>query len=377
MNTEEEMTIQGFKGFDKDFKCQGFQFEVGKTHEHEGPIQLCPTKEQAAKGLGGFHFCEDPFDVWKYYPVLDENAGSNRFALVEAEDVSKDRDGDSKRVANKLTIKLELSLKALVEAGVKFFFEKTDFVKEIGRAKECSGNAAQLAASGNAAKLAASGNAAKLAASGYAAKLAASGNAAKLAASGDAAQLAASGYAAKLAASGDDAQLAASGYAAKLAASGYAAKLAASGDDAQLAASGYAAKLAASGNAAKLAASGNAAKLAASGDAAQLAASGDDAQLAASGDDAQLAASGNAAKLAASGNAAKLENSGARGICAGVGIHNMARGKIGCWLVLAEYENTAAGWCVVGVTAGRVDGKKIKADIFYKLEGGKFVVARD
>ena len=359
MNTEEEMTIQGFKGFDKDFKCQGFQFEVGKTHEHEGPIQLCPTKEQAAKGLGGFHFCEDPFDVWKYYPVLDENAGSNRFALVEAEDVSKDRDGDSKRVANKLTIKLELSLKALVEAGVKFFFEKTDFVKEIGRAKECSGNAAQLAASGNAAKLAASGNAAKLAASGYAAKLAASG------------------YAAKLAASGDDAQLAASGYAAKLAASGYAAKLAASGDDAQLAASGYAAKLAASGNAAKLAASGNAAKLAASGDAAQLAASGDDAQLAASGDDAQLAASGNAAKLAASGNAAKLENSGARGICAGVGIHNMARGKIGCWLVLAEYENTAAGWCVVGVTAGRVDGKKIKADIFYKLEGGKFVVARD
>ena len=55
----------------------------------------------------------------------------------------------------------------------------------------------------------------------------------------------------------------------------------------------------------------------------------------------------------------------------------MARGKIGCWLVLAEYENTAAGWCVVGVTAGRVDGKKIKADIFYKLEGGKFVVARD
>ena len=130
---------------------------------------------------------------------------------------------------------------------------------------------------------------------------------------------------------------------------------------------------AASGYAAQLAASGYAAQLAASGDAAKLAASGDAAQLAASGDAAQLAASGDAAKLAASGDAAKLAASGKNSVVAGIGIKNIAKAALGCWICLAEWKYDGDKYNPVCVKAAQVDGEKIKPDTFYKLENGEFV----
>ena len=139
---------------------------------------------------------------------------------------------------------------------------------------------------------------------------------------------------------------------------------------AKLAASGDYAKLAASGDYAQLAASGHSAQLAASGDYAQLAASGDYAQLAASGHSAQLAASGDCAKLAASGDCAKLAASGEHSIVCAIGVNSIAKAYIGSWITLAEFDNTRI---VKLVKTEQVDGEKIKADTFYKLENGKFV----
>jgi hypothetical protein len=216
--------VHAVKGFDKDLKCLGFQYEIGKTYEHEGPVHLCAT---------GFHSIDgNPLDVLDFYPLIADDGSLNRFASVVASGEIK-RDGSSKICSAKIAVGAELKIPDLIASAVKFV---------IGACKGTSGDLIQ-AASGDYSQLAASGNYSKLAASGYYSKLAASGNSSKLAASGDSSQLAASGYSSQLAASGYYSKLAASGYSSQLAASGNSSKLAASGDYSQLAASGNSSQL--------------------------------------------------------------------------------------------------------------------------------------
>ena len=110
-------TIKGFKGFDKDLKCRGYQYELGQDFQEEGKIEACSK---------GFHFCENPFDVFSYYPPSAEN-GINRYCVVEGGG-SIDKDSDDTKIAcSKLHISAEIGLKGLVEAGVKFILDKVNW----------------------------------------------------------------------------------------------------------------------------------------------------------------------------------------------------------------------------------------------------------
>jgi hypothetical protein len=240
-----DKTVSAFKAFGPDWKCKNYQYEVGKTYTHDGPVKACNS---------GFHACENPLDVLSYYDLT-----GSKFATVKLSGKLDRHPEDSKISSAKITIEAELSLSAFISAAVGWA------VKNVaGKAKKgnyaklaSSGDSAQLASSGNSAQLASSGNYAQLASSGNYAQLASSGNSAKLASSGDSAQLASSGNSAQLASSGNYAQLASSGNYAQLASSGDSAKLASSGNYAQLASWGYSAQLASSGYSAKLASSGD------------------------------------------------------------------------------------------------------------------------
>jgi hypothetical protein len=105
-----------------------------------------------------------------------------------------------------------------------------------------------------------------------------------------------------------------------------------------------------------------------------LAASGDSSQLAASGDYSKLAASGDSSKLAASGDSSKLEINGADSVGAAIGIENTIKGTVGSWITLAEWvwDKKKERYIPVCVKSAQIDGKKIKANTFYKLQNGKF-----
>ena len=111
--------MKGYKGFDKDLKCRDLQYEVGKEAAVDGDIELCKR---------GIHFCENPHDVFNYY-APGEN---NRFAVVEAEEVSGERNNDdSKRVCKRLTVKAEISVFEICKIAVSTFFENFGFKKKI------------------------------------------------------------------------------------------------------------------------------------------------------------------------------------------------------------------------------------------------------
>ena len=100
-----------YKGFDKDLRCKDFQYEIGKEYE-TARAEICEE---------GFHACEFPLDVLRYY-----NPADSRFCEVELDANGQTHD-DSKRVGKKIKIGAEIGLSGLVKADVKFILEKVDF----------------------------------------------------------------------------------------------------------------------------------------------------------------------------------------------------------------------------------------------------------
>ena len=135
--------MKGFKGFDKDLKCRGFQYAIGETTTHDGTVSLCDR---------GLHFCESPLDTFTFY-----KPESSRYAEVEADGVSDSTEKDSKRVAKSLHVKAELKIPALVKAAVEFVFQKV---------KPSEGNSAHSATTGDSAHSATTGDSAHSAAMG-------------------------------------------------------------------------------------------------------------------------------------------------------------------------------------------------------------------
>ena len=105
----EQQPIKAYKGFDKDLKCRGFQYEVGKEYE----------TDQAKCCESGFHACKNPFDVWGYYPPVE-----SRFCEVE-QSGEIDKGGDDTKISStKIKVCAEIGLSGIIKAGVKFILAR-------------------------------------------------------------------------------------------------------------------------------------------------------------------------------------------------------------------------------------------------------------
>ena len=109
-----EKKIIAYKGFDKDLKCRDFQYKIGKKYIHKGDVEPCES---------GFHACQYPLGVFHYYAPAE-----SRFAEVEASGEIVPH--EDQICCEKIKIKTELTLGALIQAAVKFTFDRVKWTKE-------------------------------------------------------------------------------------------------------------------------------------------------------------------------------------------------------------------------------------------------------
>ena len=285
--------IKGYKGFYHDMTCRDFKYEVGKEYETD-KAKTCET---------GFHFCENPFDVWGYYPPCGEDGRFNRFCEVEGSgDI--DNSHSDKIACSHLKINAEIGLQGIINAGVKFIMDKVS-----------RSGSKHSATTGYCAHSATTGDNAHSATTGYYAHSATTGNCAHSATTGNCAHSATTG---------DNAHSATTGYCA------------------HSATTGYCAHSVTTGNCAHSATTGN---------------------------NAHSVTTGNFAHSAVKGHGA---------IAVSLGMDSVAKGNLGCWIVLAEYDNwNGNAYPIKCVKAFKVDGEKIKPDTFYKLENGEAMEVKD
>lgn len=156
-----ENVIKSYKGFDKDFKCKDFQYEVGKEYEIEGEIKCCKR---------GFHACESPMEVFDYYDMFN-----SRFAEVEQSgQIDKEDDNKSTKIcSSRIKIKAELKLADIINIGIEWLKDITSSskVKADTDLNDNGSYYAQIGSSGYYAQIGSSGDSAKIDSSGYSAKI--------------------------------------------------------------------------------------------------------------------------------------------------------------------------------------------------------------
>ena len=216
------MSVKGYKAFNKGMICRGKQYEENTTYEESG---------NKISEAGVMHFCENPFNVLNYYPLVDENGGISDFAGVEAVgDIYKEK---NKAATNKLHIGVKLGLKGFIKACVDFTIEKTRVESGKDNETDSSGGSAQIGSSGDSAQIGSSGD--------YA-QIGSSGNSAQIGSSGDSAKIGSSGYSAQIGSSGDSAKIGSSGNSAQIGSSGNYAKIMSEGKNSVVMAAGYESK---------------------------------------------------------------------------------------------------------------------------------------
>ena len=299
--------MKTYKAFDKNLKCRNFQYTIGNTYTIDSHIIPCQN---------GFHSCENPLDVFKYYPL------DSRFAEVAPSGtILKEQD---KTCSSAITIIKEIDIGTLIDESVQWCLNNIKDAKNI--------------------------------------------------ASGNYSTAASSGYYSKAASSGDSSTAASSGYNSKAASSGDNSKAASSGNYSTAVSSGNYSTAASSGNYSTTASSGTSSTAASSGYYSKAASSGYNSTAASSGDYSKAASSGDSSTAASSGYNSTAASSGEKTIAAGIGKNCRVKGSIGSLLVLIYYDNNnKPNKAISGLVEN--DGN-LKPDTWYKLDNsGNFIEA--
>ena len=155
-----------YKGMDANMQCRGYQYEVGKEYE----------TDEAVACEAGFHACEYPLDVLKYYVPAE----SRYFGVKQSGKISKSGE-DTKVASTKIKIVDEIGIAGLVKAAVEY--TKARAKEEPGG--HATGYQGAASATGNQGAASATGNRGAASATGYQGAASATGYRGAASATGD------------------------------------------------------------------------------------------------------------------------------------------------------------------------------------------------
>ena len=305
--------MKAYKGFNADMTCRGFQYKEGETY-HEDIADLCHK---------GFHACERPLDVLEYY-----SPNSSVYHEVELDDVSEQREEDSKVCAKFIKIGAKVDITTLVEATVDYTVSKCDPVKS-QHAKKNRGAASATGWNG-----AASATGDKGAASAI----------------------------------GDKGAASATGDWSVASATGSRGVASATGRRGVASATGRRGAASATGSRGIVSATGDYSVASATGDWSVASATGDYSTASVTGDWSVASATGFQGVASATGDWSVASANNPTAIAVAWGPFGRAKGVLGAHIVFAEWRNGK----LVDAKMAVVDGNKIKADTYYMLKNGEF-----
>ncbi len=303
-----------YKGTDKDMRCRGLQYEIGKPVEANGDISICNN---------GLHACEMPLDVLNYYPPC-----SSRYFVGVLDGVSDERSYDSKRVGRKLELKMELNIAGLIKAQINYVRERTTLEGETATGERGAASATDFQGAASA-----------------------TGNQGAASATGDQGAASATGFQGAASATGHQGAASATGHLGAASATGF-----------QGAAS----------------ATGNLGTASATGDHGAASATGFHGAASATGFQGAASATGNLGAASATGNQGAASATGKNSVSVSTGVCGRVMGALGCAVVCVERGDwDGETRPIKSILAAVVDGDKIKPGVWYTVKDGQWVEAEE
>src|SRR3954469_6195314 len=342
-----ELETKGFKGFNKDLKCKDFQYKEGETFELPKDKKLVCCDINNSDKEGGLHFCLNPLDIFAYYPP-----GTSKYHAVTGHGEVKAHSSDSKMACSKISIGGEISLKSIIEGGIKFIFEKVKWTKENTTTGDNTG------ATSNGDNSGATSN-------GYRSGATSNGNRSGATSNGDNSGATSNGNRSGATSNGDNSGATSNGDNSGATSNGYSSGATSNGDNSGATSNGYRSGATSNGNRSGATSNGYSSGATSNGDNSGATSNGYSSGATSNGDNSGATSNGNRSGATSNGDNCRASTVKG-GVATVIGKNGRCKGAIGAWLVITEGDyDSNRDFYIKDLKSVLVDGEIIKANTFY------------
>lgn len=337
---DNQKTVIAFKGFDKDLKCNGFQYEIGKEYE------LPADGKQPSVCDYGFHACENPLDVLLFY-FINQSCEISRFCKVEQSGMMSVDARNIKTASSKIRILEEMIVEQFVKCCAnyiqeRYFSNATSFVSEYDETTEKFSSI--LSDDGNEqTNVVLKTSFASAYISGFA-------STAYIRNIRDFVE--STGSYQKIVMDFERQEVDTSGGFVTVCSTGFCSKIKSSGHNANIVSAGYKPEICSTGNFAKIAVFDH------------------NAFIESSGRESMIYVAGDSSRIRVRGSGTKVNVVGKRAEIVCLGMHCRVKASIGSKITLVEWSETKN--VPVSIKTEIVDGERIKSGVWYIIRNGEF-----